>query len=93
MGEKFRINHYSIHDAQFVRLMKETLIINGKGRKKKTKRNSNLWKADSTFLIILLSMCFLAIPVQGALYSGGGTEADPYIIDTAAKMNDIGNNP
>ena len=38
-------------------------------------------------------MCFLAIPVQGGLYSGGGTEADPYIIDTAAKMNDIGNNP
>ena len=27
------------------------------------------------------------------MYSGGGTEVDPYIISTPAEMNDIGNNP
>ena len=44
-------------------------------------------------VLALLVICLFGLPVQGALYSGGGTEADPYIIDTAAKMNDIGANP
>ena len=43
--------------------------------------------------VVLLALCLLTLPAQAALYSGGGTAEDPFIIDTAAKMNDIGNNP
>ena len=41
---------------------------------------------------VLAAICLFGVPAQGALYSGGGTEPDPYIINTPAKMNDIGNN-
>ena len=51
--------------------------------------SSGLATAFSVFLII----CLFGLPAQGALYSGGGSPGDPYIIDTAAKMNDIGANP
>lgn len=44
-------------------------------------------------VFVLAVICLFGLPAYGALYSGGGTEADPYIISTAAEMNDIGNNP
>lgn len=42
--------------------------------------------------LIVFVMCFLASSAQARLYSGAGTVGDPFIIDTAAKINDIGNN-
>jgi hypothetical protein len=44
-------------------------------------------------LLVLLGLCLSTLPAGAALYSGGGTAGDPFIIDTPAKMNDIGLNP
>jgi hypothetical protein len=45
-----------------------------------------------TALLTSLLVCLLASPAQARLYSGGGTAEEPFIIDSAAEMNDIGNN-
>lgn len=43
------------------------------------------------YLYILIFFCFIS-SAQGRLYSGAGTQQDPFIIDSAEKMNDIGLN-
>ena len=47
-----------------------------------------------TILLLTLSIVLLTLTpsAQARIYSGGGTELDPFIISTAAEMNDIGNN-
>ena len=50
-------------------------------------------KANLTFvLVVILAVLTFSVSAFARLYDGGGTEADPFIIDSAAKMNDIGNN-
>ena len=51
-------------------------------------RKANLrLMAMAIWVVLTFSVSALA-----RLYDGSGTEADPFIIDSAAKMNDIGNN-
>ena len=42
--------------------------------------------------VVILAVLTFSVSAFARLYDGGGTEADPFIIDSAAKMNDIGNN-
>lgn len=46
----------------------------------------------SSLLILMFVMCLLASSAQARLYSGAGSPNDPFIIDSAEDMNDIGNN-
>jgi hypothetical protein len=48
-------------------------------------------RSKMAFLTCFL-ICLLVSPVRARLYSGSGTAEYPFIIDSAAKMNDIGNN-
>ncbi len=47
-----------------------------------------------TFLLTtVLFLCTFIPSTQARIYGGAGTEPAPFIISTAAEMNDIGNNP
>ena len=50
-------------------------------------------KKTVLWVIFSFVICLLVSPAQARLYGGNGTTEDPFIIDTASKMNDIGNNP
>lgn len=52
--------------------------------------NLKNWLVTLMFLLVVIG--FFGLPAQAALYSGSGTQEDPYDINTPAKMDDIGNN-
>jgi len=47
----------------------------------------------TTPLLISLAICFFALPAQAKYEGGTGTTGDPYLINTAEQMNEIGANP
>jgi len=44
-------------------------------------------------LLISLAICFFSLPAQAKYEGGTGTAGDPYLINTAEQMNQIGANP
>jgi len=44
-------------------------------------------------LFISLALCFFVLPAQAKYEGGTGTAGDPYLINTAEQMNEIGANP
>jgi hypothetical protein len=64
-------------------------------RRVKMSSENIIHNRSCTLIIALLTclfVCFLASPAQARLYNGSGTEGEPFVIYTAAEMNDIGNN-
>ena len=42
--------------------------------------------------VAIIAVLFFSVSAFASLYDGNGTEAEPFIIDSAEKMNDIGAN-
>jgi hypothetical protein len=52
--------------------------------------SSKTWEKSGPLLLVLLAICFFALPAQAKYGGGTGEPNDPYLIYTAGQMNEIG---